>query len=120
MNPPVRVAVPAPFGFVTDTLAEPAVPAGVMAVMELAVKAETVAAVFPITTEAPAAKFDPSILIVVPPEVGPEFGEMEVIEGGEESGVDEGVNVKFFVAVDPVATVTVLETELYPLAETLI
>jgi hypothetical protein len=65
---------------VTATLCAPAVPAGVFAVIEVAVATTLVAAVPPIFTDAPI-KLVPVIVIEVPPAIGPEIGETAVIVG---------------------------------------
>ena len=65
---------------VTATLCAPAVPAGVFAVIEVAVATTLVAAVPPIFTVAPI-KLVPVIVIDVPPAIGPEIGETAVIVG---------------------------------------
>jgi len=67
---------------VTVTAAAPAVPAGVMAVIEVLLAAETfVAAIPPKVTVAPAEKFDPVIVTAVPPASGPVFGDMLLTMG---------------------------------------
>ncbi len=65
---------------VTATLCAPAVPAGVFAVIEVAVATTLVAAVPPIFTDAPI-KLVPVIVIEVPPAIGPEIGATAVIVG---------------------------------------
>jgi hypothetical protein len=60
---------------VTVTVAAPALPAGVVAVIVVAFTTTTfVAAAAPNATVAPAAKFVPVIVTPVPPEVGPLAG----------------------------------------------
>ena len=68
---------------VTVTVAVPALPAGVVAVMVVLLTTVTlVAAVEPNVTVAPAAKFVPVMVTTVPPEVDPLFGLMLVTVGG--------------------------------------
>ena len=72
---PLANEPPWPFEFVTDTLTLPAVPAGVVAVMDVALATTTfVAALAPKVTLAPVAKFVPVSVTAVPPAVGPLFG----------------------------------------------
>ena len=78
VNALALVAVPPTV--VTATLCAPAVPAGVFAVIEVAVATTLVAAVPPIFTVAPI-KLVPVIVIDVPPAIGPEIGETAVIVG---------------------------------------
>jgi hypothetical protein len=67
---------------VTVTATEPALPAGVVAVIWFALTTITlVAAVVPKATAAAAAKFVPVIVTVVPPATGPLFGETLVTVG---------------------------------------
>jgi hypothetical protein len=74
---------------VTCTDCAPAVPAGVVAVMRLALVTLTfVAAAPPTRTVAPEAKFVPEMVSVVPPVVGPLVGEMAVTVGAAGGGVD--------------------------------
>ena len=69
-------------GLVTTTLFVPAVPAGVIAVSEVALtKTTLVAALPPIVTVAPFTKPVPVIVTAVPPIVEPEFGVIEVTVG---------------------------------------
>ena len=64
------------------TLAVPAVPAGVVAVIEVALTTETfVAAVPPIVTPVAPVKLAPVIVTLVPPRVVPVLGEMLVTVG---------------------------------------
>ncbi len=80
MNPPVRV--PAPPGVVTTTFLAPAVPAGVVAVIEVALTTTIlVADTPPMVTVAPLTKFVPVIVTLVPPAVGPEAGAIAVTVG---------------------------------------
>jgi hypothetical protein len=73
---------PVPHGVVTETLAAPAAPAGVTAVSCVVLTTFTeVAATPPIETETGDQKSVPVIVTVVPPEAGPEFGEMPVTVG---------------------------------------
>ena len=69
---------------VTDTLfANPAVPAGVTAVMLVAETSTTlVAATPPTVTLVAPVRFAPVIVITVPPRVEPEVGATDVIVGG--------------------------------------
>ena len=78
VNALALVAVPPTV--VTATLCAPAVPAGVFAVIEVAVATTLVAAVPPIFTVAPI-KLVPVIVIVVPPATGPEIGATVVMVG---------------------------------------
>ena len=72
-----------PPGVVTRTLAVPAVPAGVVQVMEVALTTLTLVAAVPpmVTPEAPV-KFVPVMVTLVPPVLLPEVGEMAVTVGG--------------------------------------
>ncbi len=71
-----------PVGVVTTTLFAPGVPAGVTAVMEVALTTVTlVAAVPPTVTLVVPNKFVPVILKGVPPNVEPEVGLIDVIVG---------------------------------------
>jgi len=73
VNPFVRLPV-CPFT-VTATVTAPALPAGVVAVIDVLLTTTTlVAAVAPNFTVAPAAKFVPVIVTAVPPVAGPLFG----------------------------------------------
>ena len=73
MNPPVDV--PGPPDVVTTTSCAPAVPAGVTAVMEVALTTTTlVAALPPMVTLLAPNKFVPVIVNAVPPRVDPEAG----------------------------------------------
>ena len=61
-----------PPGLVTVTVTAPALPAGVVAVIEVLLTTTTlVAAVPPNVTVAPAAKFVPVMVTPVPPPTGP-------------------------------------------------
>jgi hypothetical protein len=61
---------------VTVTVTAPALPAGVVAVIWVALTTATlVAAAAPNVTVAPVAKFVPVIVTAVPPAVGPLFGD---------------------------------------------
>ena len=81
MKPPESVA-DCVSAFVTVTSADPGVPAGVTAVMEVALTNVTeVAATPPTVTVAPEAKSVPVIVIVVPPAEGPSAGETPVTVG---------------------------------------
>ena len=67
---------------VTVTVAVPAVPAGVVAVIEVLLTTTTlVAAVLPNVTVAPEEKFVPVMVTAVPPAVGPLFGDTDVTVG---------------------------------------
>jgi hypothetical protein len=67
---------------VTKTLAVPALPAGVVAVIEFALTTVTfVAAVPPTVTVAPVAKLVPVIVMLVPPAVGPDEGPTSLTVG---------------------------------------
>jgi hypothetical protein len=69
-------------GFVTVTVTGPEAPAGVVAVMDVALATTTlVAAVEPNFTVAPAAKFVPAMVTAVPPAVEPVFGDTLVTVG---------------------------------------
>jgi hypothetical protein len=60
---------------VTVTVTAPAVPAGVVAVIDVLLTTTTlVAAVLPNVTVAPAAKFVPVMVTAVPPATGPLLG----------------------------------------------
>jgi hypothetical protein len=76
--PPVDVTEPP--DVVTTTFWAPALPAGVVAVIDVAVVAETVAAAPPIVT-VPPDKSVPAIVIGVPPAVVPVFGVIDVMVG---------------------------------------
>ena len=67
----------------TVTVTAPALPAGVVAVMLVLLATTTFVAAFPPNvTVAPAAKFVPVIVTLVPPAVTPEPGETLVTVGG--------------------------------------
>jgi hypothetical protein len=67
---------------VTVTVTAPALPAGVVAVICVALTTTTlVAAAAPKVTVAPAAKFVPVIVTAVPPAVAPPFGDTLVTVG---------------------------------------
>ena len=85
---------------VTATLCAPAVPAGVFAVIEVAVATTLVAAVPPIFTVAPI-KLVPVIVIVVPPATGPEIGATVVMVGRATY-----VNAAVLVATPPAVVTT--------------
>ena len=81
VNAPVAVTVQPPV--VTVTSCAPAVPAGVCAVIEVALTTTTlVAAAPPTVTVAPAIKLVPVIVMSVPPAAEPEVGLTVVIVGG--------------------------------------
>ena len=68
---------------VTATVTPPALPAGVVAVIWVALTTTTlVAAAVPKLTVAPLAKFVPVMVTIVPPAAGPIFGETLVTVGG--------------------------------------
>jgi hypothetical protein len=68
---------------VTVTVTAPALPAGVVAVIEVLLTTTTlVAAVPPNVTVAPLAKFVPVIVTAVPPDVDPLFGATLLTVGG--------------------------------------
>jgi hypothetical protein len=74
VNPLARLPLSEPV-LVTVTVTAPAVPAGVVAVIEVLLTTVTfVAAAEPNVTEAPEAKLVPVIVTEVPPVVGPVFG----------------------------------------------
>jgi len=82
VNPFVREPLCAP-GFVTVTVAAPALPAGVVAVICVLLATTTfVAAAVPNVTLAPEAKFVPMIVTAVPPVVEPLFGDTLLTVGG--------------------------------------
>jgi hypothetical protein len=66
---------------VTTTLLVPAVPAGVVAVIEVELTTELTAVVPPIVTDAPLIKPVPVIVILVPPANGPLDGATEITVG---------------------------------------
>jgi hypothetical protein len=71
-----------PPGVVTRMLAEPAVPAGVVQVMEVAETTTTLVQAFPPTVTAVApVKLVPVTVILEPPAVVPDAGETAVTEG---------------------------------------
>ena len=104
VNAPDLVAVPP--AVVTATLLAPTVPAGVLAVIEVALTTTTfVADVTPIFTLVAPVKFVPVMVIVVPPVVGPDVGVTLLIVGSRTMYV----NALVLVAVPPaVVTATLL------------
>ena len=83
MNPFVDVAEPVSL-LVTTTFLAPALPAGVVQVIDVAETTVTdVQALPPTVTVAPAAKFVPVMVIAVPPAVDPLVGEIDPIVGAE-------------------------------------
>jgi hypothetical protein len=69
---------------VTVTVTVPALPAGVVAVIWVALTTATlVAAAAPNVTVAPVAKFVPVIVTAIPPAVEPLFGDTLVTVGGD-------------------------------------
>jgi len=86
VNPFARLPL-CPFKL-TVTVTAPAAFAGVVAVIVvLFVTTTLVADAVPNVTVAPDVKFIPLIVTLVPPEVGPLFGDMEVTVGGFTFGV---------------------------------
>jgi len=82
VNAAAKLPLCAP-GFVTVTVAAPALPAGVAAVMVVLLTTTIlVAATPPSATVAPVAKFVPVIVIAVPPAVDPLFGDTLLTAGG--------------------------------------
>ena len=80
MNAAVLVAVPP--AVVTTTSLAPTAPAGVTAVIEVAVATTLVAATPPtFTVAAPTTKFVPAIVIDVPAVSGPDVGETLAMVG---------------------------------------
>ena len=94
VNALALVAVPPTV--VTATLCAPAVPAGVVAVMTVAVLVKIVAATPPTFTLVAPVKFVPVIVMVVPPATGPEIGVTVVMVGSATY-----VNAAVLVAVPP-------------------
>ena len=85
MKPPVRVADSAS-GLVTTTFLAPAVPVGVVAVIEVALTTlMPVAEEPPIVTVAPGTKLVPVMVTLVLPAVGPELGNILVTVGAEDT-----------------------------------
>ena len=84
-----------PLGVVTNTLAVPTLPAGVVAVMLVELTTVTlVAEVPPIVTEVAPVKSVPVIVTPVPPSVVPVDGEIDDTVGlGVGEGVGEGVGL---------------------------
>ena len=70
-----------PPGVVTKTLAVPAVPTGVVAVMVVSLTKVKVAATPPIVTAVAPVKLAPVIVMLVPPATGPLVGEILVTVG---------------------------------------
>ena len=82
MNPLVRLPL-SPLLLVTVTVTAPALPAGVVAVIEVLLTTTTfVAAVLPSFTVAPAARFVPVIVTAVPPAGDPPLGATLLTVGG--------------------------------------
>ena len=79
MKPPTLVTVPP--AVVTATLCAPSVPAGVTAVIEVALLTTTLDAGFPATRTVAPVKLVPVMVIVVPPAAEPELGAIVVIVG---------------------------------------
>ena len=83
MNPLARLPL-SPLLLVTVTVTAPAVPAGVVAVIDVLLTTVTlVAAAPPNVTVAPVAKFVPVMVTDVPPASGPPFGLTLLTAGGE-------------------------------------
>ena len=81
------LALLVPPGVVTKTLAVPAVPAGVVTVMEVALfTTRLVAAVPPMVTAVAPVKSAPVMVMVVPPAAEPVVGEI-LITGGATAAV---------------------------------
>ena len=82
VNAPAEVAVPP--AVVTATVCAPAVPAGVTAVIEVALATTTlVAATPPTVTLLAPVKFVPVIVMAVPPEIKPDVGDtLEIVGPG--------------------------------------
>jgi hypothetical protein len=81
VNPPDRLPL-CSLELVTVTVAAPALPAGVVAVMVVLFTTVTpVAAVPPKVTAAPLAKSIPVMVTAVPPATGPPFGDTLVTNG---------------------------------------
>jgi hypothetical protein len=77
-----------PPAVVTRTLAAPGVPAGVVAVIEVALATVTpVAAAPPIVTDVAPVKFVPVIVTDAPPRVDPVAGDTAVTVGADSGGV---------------------------------
>ncbi len=79
MKPPTLVTVPP--AVVTSTFCEPSVPAGVTAVIEVALLTTTLEAGFPATRTVAPVKLVPVMVIVVPPAAEPELGVIVVNVG---------------------------------------
>ena len=98
MNPLARLPL-CPPGLVTFTAAAPAVPAGVVAVIDVLLTTTTlVAAAMPKVTVSPEAKFVPVIVTAVPPAVDPLLGETLVTVG---AGPTDGANVAICITHAP-------------------
>jgi len=109
VNALTLVAVPP--AVVTATLLAPAVPAGVVAVIDVALTTATLAAAMPFTVTLVApVKLVPEIVIAVPPLVGPEFGLTEVIIGAGTTYV----NALALVAVPPAVVTATLFAPVVP------
>jgi hypothetical protein len=88
VNAPVDVVVPVS-ELVTTTSLAPALPEGVVQVIDVAETTVTdVQALPPTVTAAPCAKFVPVIVIDVPPAVLPEVGAIDVMVGDEIGAVE--------------------------------
>ena len=86
MNPLVCVPLSPLSGLVTTTSPAPRVPAGVVAVIDVSEATVTPVAELPFTvTVAFDSKPVPVIVIAVPPDVGPEGGDVEIEAGVRKS-----------------------------------
>ena len=79
MNPPVEVTEPP--AVVSTTSRAPAVPAGVVITIDVDVLLPSVAAAPPMVTEVTPDRLVPVMVTLVPPAVGPEFGEIVPMVG---------------------------------------
>jgi hypothetical protein len=80
VNLPYKAAGDVPPGVITVTFTSP-VPAGVVAVISVALFTVNVASVVPNFTVVAPVKFSPVIVTVVPPPVVPDEGEIIVTDG---------------------------------------
>ena len=110
MNAPLAVAVP-PVATTTTSFAAPAVPAGVVAVILMAVLVNTVAVTPPTFKLLTPNKFVPAIVIVVPPSVGPLGGVTLAMVG---SPIVLYVNAAVAVTEPPVATTSTFCAPIVP------
>ena len=108
MNAFLAVAIPP--AVYTHTFFAPALPAGVTALMRVALATEKLAALMPsIVTRVAVVKFVPPIVIVVPPRVEPVAGVSEVIFGGAIN-----VNALVLVAVPSGVVTTIVAAPAVP------